>query len=66
MDGKQPEGVGSTLPDFSAGLRIAGYRLEEQVGKGGMAVVFRGVPSGGRAARPTGSTEGHVCGTGGR
>ena len=26
---------------FSAGSRIAGYRLEEQVGQGGMAVVFR-------------------------
>src|SRR6266571_6504571 len=26
---------------FSAGSRIAGYRLEEQVGRGGMAVVFR-------------------------
>ena len=26
---------------FSAGSRIAGYRLEEQIGQGGMAVVFR-------------------------
>ena len=26
---------------FSAGSRIAGYRLEEQIGRGGMAVVFR-------------------------
>jgi len=26
---------------FSAGSRIAGYRLEEQIGEGGMAVVFR-------------------------
>jgi serine/threonine-protein kinase len=26
---------------FGAGSRIAGYRLEEQVGQGGMAVVFR-------------------------
>jgi hypothetical protein len=30
-------GVGS----FAAGLRIAGYRLEQEIGKGGMAVVFR-------------------------
>lgn len=43
MDRELPESVGSTLPDFSAGLRIAGYRLEEQVRKGGMAVVFRAV-----------------------
>ncbi len=26
---------------FSVGSRIAGYRLEEQIGEGGMAVVFR-------------------------
>src|SRR2546428_7018364 len=26
---------------FSVGSRIAGYRLEEQIGQGGMAVVFR-------------------------
>jgi serine/threonine protein kinase len=26
---------------FAAGSRIAGYRLEEQIGHGGMAVVFR-------------------------
>jgi serine/threonine protein kinase len=26
---------------FSAGSRIAGYLLEEQIGQGGMAVVFR-------------------------
>src|SRR5271163_3097214 len=31
------------LPGVSAGSRIAGYRLEEQVGIGGMAVVFRAV-----------------------
>jgi serine/threonine protein kinase len=29
------------LAGFSAGSRIAGYRLEEQIGQGGMAVVFR-------------------------
>jgi serine/threonine protein kinase/6-phosphogluconolactonase (cycloisomerase 2 family) len=27
--------------DFTAGSQIAGYRLEEQIGSGGMAVVFR-------------------------
>ena len=26
---------------FTTGSRIAGYRLEEQIGRGGMAVVFR-------------------------
>ena len=30
-----------SLSGFAAGSRIAGYRLEEQVGPGGMAVVFR-------------------------
>src|SRR5215471_19117409 len=29
------------LPGLAAGSRVAGYRLEEQVGSGGMAVVFR-------------------------
>ncbi len=32
------------LPDtagFTAGLRISGYRLEQQIGRGGMAAVFR-------------------------
>jgi serine/threonine-protein kinase len=29
------------LSGFRAGTRVAGYRLEEQVGAGGMAVVFR-------------------------
>ena len=29
------------LAGFSAGSRIAGYRLEKQIGRGGMAVVFR-------------------------
>jgi hypothetical protein len=28
-------------PPFTAGSRIAGYRLEQQIGQGGMAVVFR-------------------------
>jgi serine/threonine protein kinase len=37
------EGAGAIefLTGFSAGSRIAGYRLEEQIGQGGMAVVFR-------------------------
>jgi serine/threonine-protein kinase len=37
------EGAGPVefLTGFSAGSRIAGYRLEEQIGQGGMAVVFR-------------------------
>src|SRR5690349_250978 len=37
------EGSGAVgfLTGFSAGSRIAGYRLEEQIGQGGMAVVFR-------------------------
>jgi serine/threonine protein kinase len=29
------------IVSFAAGSRIAGYRLEERVGQGGMAVVFR-------------------------
>jgi len=29
------------LTDFSAGSRIAGYRLEERIGQGATAVVFR-------------------------
>jgi serine/threonine protein kinase len=36
MGDERPEAFG-----FSAGTRIAGYRLEEQIGHGGMAVVFR-------------------------
>jgi serine/threonine protein kinase len=43
VDEKPSEGAGSTLPDFSAGSRIAGYRLEQRVRQGGMAVVFRAV-----------------------
>jgi serine/threonine-protein kinase len=37
------EGAGAVefLTGFSAGSRIAGYRLEQQIGQGGMAVVFR-------------------------
>jgi len=31
----------SALSDFGFGSQIAGYRLEEQIGQGGMAVVYR-------------------------
>jgi serine/threonine protein kinase len=35
-------GAGGGLPaGLAAGSRVAGYRLEEQAGAGGMAVVFR-------------------------
>ena len=40
MGDDQPGAVGF-LAGFSAGSRIAGYRLEEPIGEGGMAVVFR-------------------------
>jgi Protein kinase domain len=33
--------VGGLITGFAAGVRIAGYRLAEEIGKGGMAVVFR-------------------------
>jgi DNA-binding beta-propeller fold protein YncE len=39
--GSLPEGAGGSLAGFGPGSRIAGYVLEEQVGAGGMAVVFR-------------------------
>jgi serine/threonine protein kinase len=34
-------GMGAFLVSFSAGTRIAGYRLEDQIGRGGMAIVYR-------------------------
>lgn len=34
-------GAVGSLVSFAVGSRIAGYRLEEQIGRGGMAVVFR-------------------------
>ena len=40
MGDERPENV-RFLTGFSVGSRIAGYRLEEQIGQGGMAVVFR-------------------------
>jgi serine/threonine-protein kinase len=33
--------MGAFLVSFSAGTRIAGYRLENQIGRGGMAIVYR-------------------------
>ncbi len=36
-----PGGAGGSVVGFAAGSRIAGYRLEGQIGRGGMAVVFR-------------------------
>jgi serine/threonine protein kinase len=40
MGDDRPEAAGFG-DGFSSGTRIAGYRLEEQIGQGGMAVVFR-------------------------
>lgn len=34
---------------FAAGARVAGYRLEGQIGPGGMAVVFRAPVTAGRS-----------------
>jgi Protein kinase domain/Tetratricopeptide repeat len=39
--GVEGTGAAGFLTGFAAGSRIAGYRLEEQIGRGGMAVVFR-------------------------
>src|SRR5215831_3438426 len=39
--GDEGSGAAGFLSGFSAGSRIAGYRLEEQIGQGGIAVVFR-------------------------
>ena len=39
--GDEVHGGAAGLASFSAGSRIAKYRLEEQIGRGGMAVVFR-------------------------
>src|SRR5580704_8979290 len=40
MDDDSP-GAAGFWSGFSVGSRIAGYRLEERIGQGGMAVVFR-------------------------
>ena len=40
MGDERPGAVGFSA-GFPVGTRIAGYRLEEQIGRGGMAVVFR-------------------------
>jgi serine/threonine protein kinase len=40
MGDEDPGGAGF-LRGFFPGSRVAGYRLEEQIGRGGMAVVFR-------------------------
>jgi hypothetical protein len=39
--GDETPGAVRFMTDFSAGSRIAGYCLEEQIGHGGTAVVFR-------------------------
>ena len=41
MDGEFRDEADGVLPAFCAGARVAGYWLEEQIGAGGMAVVFR-------------------------
>ena len=41
VDGDAHGAGGGLVMDFPAGARVAGYRLEERIGQGGMAVVFR-------------------------
>jgi sugar lactone lactonase YvrE len=41
VTGEPSEPAGGLLPWLAPGARVAGYRLEERVGAGGMAVVFR-------------------------
>jgi serine/threonine protein kinase len=41
VGGESRRRAGALLAIFAAGTRVAGYRLEERVGAGGMAVVFR-------------------------
>lgn len=44
IDGEDPaDAVSGLLATFGPGTRLAGYQLEEQIGAGGMAVVFRAV-----------------------
>ena len=39
--GEAGDSVADVAAGFAAGSRVAGYRLEAQIGQGGMAVVFR-------------------------
>ena len=41
MDGEEPWQAGVILARLDGGSRLAGYLLEERIGAGGMAVVFR-------------------------
>jgi serine/threonine protein kinase len=41
VSGDDPGVADGFVVSFTAGSRIAGYRLEERIGQGGMAVVFR-------------------------
>jgi serine/threonine protein kinase len=41
VSGDDPGADDGFVVSFAAGSRIAGYRLEERIGQGGMAVVFR-------------------------
>jgi outer membrane protein assembly factor BamB len=41
VSGEVPEEAGWFLAGIAVGSRIAGYRMEQQIGAGGMAVVFR-------------------------
>jgi len=41
MGDQSPAGGAAFLAGLAAGSRVAGYRLEGQIGQGGMAVVFR-------------------------
>ena len=41
MTDELPGDVGGLLAGLSGGSRVAGYQLEEQIGAGGMAIVFR-------------------------
>jgi len=45
-----PGAVERVVTAFGPGSRLAGYLLEEQIGAGGMAVVFRAVDQ--RLGRP--------------